>query len=207
MRRVAGLLDQLLEPLQRCVDLLAGDAPDGTSGHPAEHPSREVVLVGVREACAGAVLFEPIDDAGAGVNGTLAVPDDAPAGVVLHHLPVDVEAAPGELEALSQLRALLEAAVGCVLEVVVDRDPVLEVPRVHDDLVDALRRGRDLDCPLDLHLAASGSRDSHSARACSTARSKGRGRMSYRWGAWSGSRGSTSDSRLSISGRTSSSGC
>src|SRR4051812_36847361 len=207
MRRVAGLLDQLLEPLQRCVDLLAGDAPDGTSGHPAEHSSREVVLVGVREACAGAVLLELVDHAGVGVNGALAVPDDAPAGVVLHDLPVDVEAAAGELQTLSQLRALLQVPVRRVLEVVVDRDPVLEVLRVHDDVVDALGRSRDLDGALDLHRAASGSRDSHSASACSTARSNERGAMPYSCGASSGSRGSMSDSRLSMSGRTSSSGC
>ena len=51
--------------------------------------------------------------------------------------------------------------------------------RIHHHLVEALRRSGHLDGALDLHRAPSGSSDSHSASAWSTARSKRRGRMPY----------------------------
>ena len=88
-----------------------------------------------------------------------------------------------------------------------NRHPVLEPLRVHHDVVDRLgRRGDVRACarpssrPQRLERLPLGA-----ARARPRARSAS-GRMPYRRGASAGSRGSRSDSRLSISGRTSSSG-
>src|SRR3954451_16407950 len=99
VKESSGLFDQPFEPVQGGIDLLARDPSDRPAGHTAEHSAGQVVLVAVGEACAAAVGLEPVDNARAGVNRSLTVPDDAPAGVVLHDLPVNVKATAGELQA------------------------------------------------------------------------------------------------------------
>jgi hypothetical protein len=58
---------------------------------------------------------------------------------------MDVEASAGQLEGLDELRALPQAATGSVLETGVDRNPVLETPRIHYQVVYPLWRRVDLD--------------------------------------------------------------
>src|SRR6185436_13721303 len=202
-----ALLGNPLESLQGCVQFFLGDTSDAAAGDAAQRAAGQVVLVRVVEV--GVVVrgvAELVDHASVRAHRPAALPDHPLARLVLHHGPADVELAPGEPEALGQLRALPERAGRSVLEVVVDRDPVLQTLRVHDHVVHPLRRGVDAHAPLDLHRAPSGSVRSHSPSAWSRARSKLCGRMPYRRGTSSGSRGSRSVSRLSISGRTSSSG-
>src|SRR5215207_255534 len=204
-----ALLGNALEFLQRCVQLFLSDSRHAAAGDAAERPAGQVVLVHVAEVGALAVrgVAELVDHPGVRANRSAPLPHDALARLVLDDRPAHLEPAAREPQALRELRPLLERTGRRVLQVVVDRDPVAKPLWVHDDVVDALRRRVDHDVALDLHRAPSRSARSHSARAWSSARSKRCGWMPYRRGASSGSRGSRSVSRLSISGRTSSSGC
>ena len=87
----------------------------------------------------------------------------------LDDLPVNVEPAAGELQALYELRALSELPTGCVLEAGMNRHPVAEAPGIHHEVVHALGGRIDLDRSLHPHRAASSSRSSHSRSAFSTA--------------------------------------
>src|SRR5262249_22521754 len=123
----------------------------------------------------------------------------------LHDLPVDVEPAACELQRLYELGTFSQIPAGRVLQPGVDRDPLPESPRIHHDVVHALGVGVDLDRALHPHRAASSSRPSQSASACSTALSNEwiRNPKSSRAASFLGKR---SRSKEYMRGRTSSTG-
>src|SRR6185437_2057667 len=102
-----------LQALERPLRLTLGRATQGASGDAAEGAAGKAVLVHVVEGRSVAVVrMDLVNNFRPRMHGSSSLPHDAGGPIGLDHVPVHVEPATRELQALDQLRAPLEVAAG-----------------------------------------------------------------------------------------------